>query len=58
MIFFLDCTRVPNPLTPVPNTHFTAEIQLPVLWPISGLDLVNFLKITEVFLSFANNNSK
>ena len=27
---------------------FIAKIQLPVLWPISGWDLFNFLKITEV----------
>ena len=26
---------------------FTAEIKILVLWPISGLDLFNFLKITE-----------
>ena len=32
---------------------FTAEIQLPVLGPISGLDLFNFLKITEVINSRA-----
>ena len=29
------------------SQSFTAEIQLPVLWPISGLDLFDFLKITE-----------
>ena len=44
----MNCTRVPYPLTQLPTTQFTAEIQFPVLWPISGLGLFNLLKITGV----------
>ena len=28
--------------------NFDSEIQLPVLWPISGLDLLKFLKIAKL----------